>query len=207
MSSRKASAIASSFQVKALRLNETRRRIEGSYAAGKLRLADVESTYAGLFLQLVVSYETAVEDFVLGLLVRPGGVTSGRADVRGRIKVRSYAHALQIASGPGGRYASWIGKTDLLAVSALLLTDALPFANSALDWNFVEQSRVIRNAIAHPSEHALATFRKRVVQQRPLPHRETLVPGYLRGRASAGGQTRWELLAAGLGLFVMTTIN
>ncbi len=202
MSSKRASAIAAQFHNRVQRLDRTRHRIEHAYSLGLLHLVDVEASYAGLFLQVVLAYETAMEDFVLGLLVRPGGVASQDPNVRGRISVRSYSHAHDLASGPGGRFPSWIGKRDLLDISKLLLNKGAPFGTmTTTQWHFVEQSRYIRNAVAHPSENALNQFRKHVIQSTPLPRREQTVAGYLRGRATPS-QTRWELFVAGLGVFV-----
>jgi len=202
MSSRKANAIAGEFHKRVQRLDRTRHRIEQAYSRGLLHLVDVEASYSGLFLQVVLAYESAMEDFVLGLLVRPGGVASQDPNVRGSVSVRSYSHAHDLASGPGGRYPSWIGKKDLLDISKLLLKKGAPFdALPPTQWHFVEQSRYIRNAVAHPSENALNQFRRHVIQSTPLPKREQTVSGYLRGRGTPA-QTRWELFVAGLDMFV-----
>jgi len=204
MSSKRADAIAAAFRSKVARLDRTRQRIEVAYRRGILRLSDVEASYSGLFLQVVLAYEAAMEELVLGLLVKPGGVASRHQHVRGSVSVRSYEHAIKLASGPGGRFPSWIGKNDLTDITNLLLHKGAPFSlvPQAL-WRWVEQSRYIRNAVAHPSDHALLQFRRHVIQSTPLPQREQTVAGYLRGSASAQ-QTRWELFVAGLALFVST---
>lgn len=203
MSSRKAKEVAEQFHAKVTRLNRTRERIEHAHRQGLLRVTDVETSYSGLFLQVVLAYETAMEDFVLGLLVKPGGIVSEDSSVRGSVNVRSYAHAHELASGPGGRFPSWIGNKDLLAIAKLLLNKGAPFVSvSSAQWHFVEQCRYIRNAVAHPSEHALSQFRRHVIQSTPLPQREQSVAGYLRGRGTSAAQTRWELFVAGLGVFV-----
>lgn len=203
MPSRKASDISKRFSAKALVLDGTRNRVELAYQAGHLRLADVESSYAGLFLQAVLAYEAAIEDFVLGMMVRPGGVVSGLAGVRSRVKVRSYSHALDLASKPGREYADWIGKDQLLSKAKIFLGEGKPFSSLADgDWIYVIKSKYIRNAIAHPSKAALESFSRRVIGSTPLPARERSVHGYLRGVAVTGGQTRWELHVAGLNVFV-----
>lgn len=209
MKSRKARDIAVKFQRKINRLDETRRRIEAARLSGNLHLADVEATYAGLFLQAVVAYETAIEDFVLGLLVRPGGIRSTHKDVRARVNVRNYAHAMELAGGPGSKYPSWIGRNDLEAISNMLLHKGLPFkrSNPPLDWSYVQKAQHIRNAIAHPSEHAMEKFRRHVIQNTPLPKRERTAPGYLRGRATGSPQTRWELFVAGLNIFINDVVK
>jgi hypothetical protein len=201
MKSKKATSIAIAFQKSAARLDATRVRVEQAHAAGKLRVKDVEATYTGLFLQIVLAYETALEAFVLGLLVRPGGIESAHARVRGRLKVRSYSHALQLASGPKSRYPSWIGKEDVKAIAELLLHKSAPFdatAPTPLNWHYVEQIRFIRNAIAHPSDHAQHQFEKNVIQATPLPRGERsaysgeagpafrFMPGHHSGSCRAG---------------------
>ena len=207
MSSRKASDVAFEFQRRVARLDSTRQRIELAYGAGHLHVVDVEASYAGLFLQAVVAYETAIEDFVLGLLVRPGGVKSKDNQVRARVNVRSFKHALELAAGPGSRYPSWIGE-DVKTIADALLNKGLPFKRTAplLDWNYVKKARYIRNAIAHPSEYAQEKFERHVVQGVPLPRRERTVAGYLRGRATGAAQTRWELFVAGLNLFIRDVV-
>lgn len=207
MSSRKADEIAIDFKKRLTRLNGTRQRIEQAHSDGHLHLIDVETAYSSLFLQAVVNYETAVEQFCLGLVVRPGGVRSTKPDVRARVTVRSYSHALDLANGPGGRYPAWLGENDLKNVAKLLLHDGLPYARgSGLSWHFIKQCAYIRNAISHPSQHAYGQFKKHVIGETPLPRRETKVAGFLRGRLAASGQTRWETYVAGLASFVTSTI-
>jgi hypothetical protein len=208
MSSRKAASLADAFSRKVARLNSTRERVETCYLGKGLRLGDVEAMYAGLFLQAVVAYESTIESFILGLMVKPGGVKSSNPKVRSRVKVRSYSHALEVAAGPGRKFPQWIGRKDLEDASTLLLHEGSPFSRSsliAIDWTYVDKCRYIRNAIAHPSEHAIAQFQKHVLQSTPLPWRERTVPGFLRGSASAG-QTRWEMYVAGLKLFIATVV-
>lgn len=203
MSSRKASQISLDFRRRIARLNDIRERLERAYVGRHLRLEDVEASYAGLFLQVVLGYEAAIEDFVLGLLVRPGGVASAAVGVRSHVKVRSYSHARKLVSGPGRPYPSWMRKDDVQNIADLFLVDARPFANgSGLSWHYVNQSNCIRNAIAHPSDHAREKFERNVIGSTPLPRRERKVSAYLRGRASAGPQTRWETVSLGLWTFV-----
>jgi hypothetical protein len=203
MPSRKADEIAKVFARKVASLDLTRSRIETAYSKRVLRLKDVESSYNGLFLQAVLAYESAMEDLVLGLIVKPDGVRSLHANVRPRIEVRSYAHALELASGAGRAYADWIGKDQLIAKANMFLRGGEPFSSLlSIDWNYVNRARYMRNAIAHPSQAALDAFRGKVIGSTPLPARERTVQGYLRGFSGVTGQTRWELHVAGLRAFV-----
>lgn len=202
MASRRADRIARSFFSKVKRLDNTRRRIEAAFRNEAIRLSDVESTYTGLYLQAVLAYEAAIEALVLGLLVRPGGIRSMDPHVRARVTVRSYAHALELASGPGREFADWMSKHALLARATMLLHDGAPFTRlGEHDWAYVHRAKYIRNAIAHPSRHALAMFTRKVIGATPLPAKERTVAGYLRGSAGTA-QTRWELNVAGLSVFV-----
>ncbi|WP_140655483.1 hypothetical protein [Rhodanobacter glycinis] len=203
MPSRKASEIAVRFTKKVTDLNKTRARIEVAYDNHHLLLRDVESSYAGLFLQAVLAYEIAMEDLIIGLIVHPGGLASSSSGVGPRLKVRSYLHALELAAGPGKDFADWIGKDSLLAKANIFLRQGKPFTTlQPNDWLFVTKSKYIRNAIAHPSKAAVEKFANKVVGSTPLPVRERSVYGYLRGTSGATGQTRWELYAAGLNMFV-----
>lgn len=199
MPSKSASDVAARFARRIRSLDKTRNRIEDAYLNHQLRLCDAESTYAGLFLQAVLAYEAAMEQLILGLIVRPGGFVS--VGVRPRVQVRSYAHALELASGPGRPYAEWIGKDALLAKANAFLLNGKPFSTlSDAEWSYVNKSRYIRNSIAHPSKAAQEVFRRKVIGSTPLPARERTVYGYLRG--VSGGQTRWQLHVAGLSIFV-----
>lgn len=207
MSSKSAALLAQKFNKKVVGLDSIRGRVEACYASGGLRVTDVEAMYAGLFLQVVVAYEATIENFVLGLMVRPGGVHSANPRIKSRVRVRSYSHALAVAAGPGRKFPQWIGKRDLEDVSRMLLVDGAPFAvaGGVLDWSYVEKCRYIRNAIAHPSDHAVKQFEKHVIQSTPLHWRERRVSAFLRGSGS-GGQTRWEVLVAGLRQFIVATV-
>lgn len=201
MPSKNASEIAARFTRRVKSLDKTRLRIELAYQKHGLRLCDAESSYAGLFLQAVLAYEAAMEELVLGLIVRPGGVISANAGVKPRVQVRSYSHALELASGPGKPYADWIGKDALLSKANIFLFNGKPFTSlTDNDWSYVTKSKHIRNTIAHPSKSAQENFKKRVIGTTPLPSRERTVYGYLRG--VSGGLTRWELYVAGLSVFV-----
>jgi hypothetical protein len=171
----------------------------------------VEASYTGLFLQAVVAYESTIEAFVLGLMVRPGGVASSSNAIRARVNVRSYAHALELASGPGRKYPSWIGERDLTDAAVLVLKDGRPFVRDAndppLSWHYVKQCGYIRNAIANPSEHAFRQFERHVLQSTPLLGRERTVAGFLRGRGTGSSQTRWEMFVAGLNQFVSNVVG
>lgn len=210
MSSRRAGDIASAFSRHVTRLNGTRVRIEAAHRHGLLHVADVEASYGGLFLQALVAYEATVEDFFLGLLVRPGGVASIDPKVRARVTVKSYEHALELAAGLKSKFPSWIGQQDLKDAAKLFLKKGAPFHTApgapALNWHYVEKSRFIRNAIAHPSQHAQEQFRKQLIGTLSLPPRERRVTGFLRG-ASSGGQTRWEVFVAGLEMFVQQVVR
>lgn len=210
MTSRKASEIAKAFSRHVKRLDGTRTRIEDAHKLGLLHVADVEASYGGLFLQALVAYEAAVEDFFLGLLVRPGGVVSAVPGVRARLTVRSYGHALELAAGRKSKFPSWIGQQDLKEAASLFLKSGAPFHTAAgapsLNWHYVEKSRFIRNAIAHPSQYAHQQFRKHLIGDLALPSRERRVAGFLRGAAS-GSQTRWEVFVAGLEMFVQQVVN
>jgi hypothetical protein len=203
MPSRKASEIAVRFTKKVTELDKTRARIELAYNKHHLLLRDVESSYAGLFLQAVLAYETAMEDLIIGLIVHPGGLASSTAGIGPRLKVRSYLHALELAAGPGKDFADWIGKDSLLAKANIFLRQGKPFTSlGSNDWIYVTKTRYIRNAIAHPSKAAIEKFTTKVVGSTPLPARERSVYGYLRGMSGAAGQSRWELYVAGLDIFV-----
>lgn len=210
MPSSDAVSLALRYQRHVARLDATRRRSEAAFAAGRLRSGDLDIVYSGLFLQLIVAYEAAIERFVLGLTVRPGGVASSVKGVGGRLYVKSYEHALSVAAGGGRReYADWMGRQRLEDNAALLLKGGLPFSSvPTASWEPIEKARHIRNAIAHPSKSAREKFESQVIGNTPLPKRERKPPGYLRGViAGPPTQTRWEVFAANIALFVSTNIR
>lgn len=209
MPSSSALRLASKFSRAVGRLDNTRIRADQARVRGLLRIRDIEVFYSGLFLQLVVAYEACIEEFVLGLVVRPGGVESSVAGVSGKLSVRSYAHALSLASGPNRDFADWLSKNQLLKRAELLLRAGKPFSITvSSQWDLVEKARLIRNAIAHPSDSAKRKFERNVIGSTPLPTAERTVGGYLRGQiSSAPSQTRWELYAAALNVFIASNVK
>lgn len=208
MASSKAAGLAIRFSRTVIRLNRTRTRADRAHTRGLLLDRDMDVFYCGLFLQLIVAYEACIEAFVLGLVVRPGGVASVAGGVAGRLSVRSYAHALAVASGPSKDFADWLSKDQLQKRADLLLRGGLPFRAAGVQWDLVEKARLIRNAIAHPSDAAREKFERRVIGGTPLPSAERSVGGYLRGsHTGPPHQARWELYAAALNMFVSSHVR
>lgn len=206
----KASKLARQFIDRVAEFDATRGRLESALLAGELTLGDVESAYAGLFLQVVVAYEATIEDFMLGIIVRPGGVSSARQDVKARLWAADVEHARELVAGYGREYIDWLGSENLEKIAKLFLVDGIPIkpalGDPPISWNYVKQSVYIRNAIAHPSQSAQKKFERHVINNTPVPARERKVAAYLRGRTGASGTTRWEFYALALRQIVVTVV-
>ncbi len=182
---RPASTVAAEVASRAHGLQLYLSRIERSHTAGHLPLTDVERAYSGAFLEFHAYTERSIQRLFLGLL--RGRLVSEDPDVRPLVTIQSDAVAAQIVRGDRS-YADWLPfDRYTLKRSKAFFARGSPF--SRIDENtrsVLEDSCVLRNAIAHQSSAALRKFRKRFVQNKHLPPRQRRPQGYLRGTHTVG---------------------
>jgi hypothetical protein len=160
--------------------------------------------YEGLFVSVFTAFESFVEELFVGLLVAGGRKETGV--VVPRVTVRSYSVARQLVFGLGRRYADWLPYDQTEQRAVLFFRGGRPFANLRKDAadpsvgsvrDVLDRGVVIRNAIAHKSEHSLARFERDVLRGTPLGPRERTAAGFLRGvLAATPPETRFQSYAS-----------
>lgn len=192
MSSRVASAIATEVASRARGLDLFLRRIERLHAERRLPAQDVERAYAGALLEFHAYTERAVERLFVGLL--RGRLKSAKPSVRPLVTVQSDATAYAIVSGDRS-YVDWLPYRRFTTRRAeAFFASGRPFTDlDKSDVAVLEESAVVRNAIAHQSSSALRQFREKLVQGKALPPNQQRPAGYLRGTHTIG-QTRMNHL-------------
>jgi hypothetical protein len=98
----------------------------------------------------------------------------------------------------GGRsYLDWLPyQKYTLKRAKAFFRNGMPFTNlDKTDMKKLEVLYIIRNAIAHKSQHSLSIFEKEVVGSIPITQQERKPAGYLRGIFRiTPSQTRYENL-------------
>lgn len=158
---------------------------------------DLERVYGAIFLTAVSAFEALLEELFLGLLGRTIGPSR---NVRPRAVFRSTVAVRRIVFA-GRNYADWLPYNKYTSPRAkLFFAEGRPFTELPEgDLQTLAKVVKIRNALAHASRYALATFRDEVVSNIPLLPEEKSPAGFLRSALRvAPVQTRYEQLAAEL---------
>jgi hypothetical protein len=133
--------------------------VESLLAAHELVVTDCELIYESAFLNAIARFEallnSVLEEFVCG-------APSARTGHYALIKPRSRAGFQEILTG-GRPYIDLLPYKDCVEISKRFLNDGKPFSDvDETDRNILAQALLVRNAIAHRSDAALARFRKDV---------------------------------------------
>lgn len=195
---RQASDVASAFRRRTSDLSAARARIDGLLASGTIPRRDAEEIYRGLFLGLIVSFEHALEDLFIGLLVPSRGYSSSDRRVHPRITLLSREVAwdvlFQEVKQRDKRYIDWIPLDRTTKLAGAFFTGGRPFSYLtdaarppalAQTPQLVSHAQLIRNALAHPSQAAQSKFERIVLPSGLLP-REKRPVGFLMGIGSQG---------------------
>jgi hypothetical protein len=171
------------------------RKLETLASERRLTRTDIERAYTGAFLSFFTFYESAWEDLFFGLLMQR--LTHPRA-VQPLVEIRSENVARAMVRGRPKGYLDWLPADRTVERAGIYLGSGRPFSemNNA-DHTTLKRYIAIRNALAHDSTFALASFRRQVIAGRALPPSERRPAGYLRG-VHAVGQTRMNLALAEL---------
>jgi len=190
--------LATTLSRRAQNIESTRRNIELIAQNGELGLMDVERTYEGLFLNVVIAFEGFLEDLFVGLLIDNAGVKSSRKDIVPRIQVRSHKIAREVILATSARnYVDWLPYQRTINISNVFFRGGRPFSElNDQQLNHLMKCQTIRNVIAHKSRFSYAQFEKRVIGNRNLPTNERKPAGYMRGIfRTQPNVTRFENLA------------
>lgn len=154
----------------------TRQAVESLLASKLLRLRDVETLYAGLFANAVMTMEGFLEDLFLGLL--SGGVSSRRTHPRSTFRRRSTAMEFVLQ---GDDYVEWLPFHRTLGRAKIFFRKGRPFTElpGHLQDN-LRKASLIRNALVHSSRFARDQFADKVIGATPLAPRERGPVGFLR---------------------------
>lgn len=185
------------FQRRLARLEHTRARLERVFSDRRVLLTDVEAVYESLFLKATTGFENYLEDLFCGIL-------HGRIQYRGSrvtplVGIKSTQTLHRVLWG-GDDYLDWMPYTRTIARAEAWLRAGRPFTD--LDDGKrakLKTMHVIRNAIAHSSDHVHEQFRRVVIGSQHLRVRERSPAGYLRSiYISTPRITRFEQLAGDL---------
>lgn len=165
------------------------RRSEQAYALGALRARDVELVYSSSFLSVCVRWES----FLIDCLVECACDRSGRSVL---MSPRSRQHMWRLLKYPQRDFVSMPSLKSAVERAELFLHKrGLPFSSiSEPNQTKLEHARLTRNAIAHHSEYALRSFRRKVSGVEALAKNQRFPGPFLRHRFRRNpDQKRWEM--------------
>ena len=181
------------YQKKLRHADETRKRMELLFSQGALIERDILAVYEGLFLRSVVGFEDLVETVFFQILEGRSHKSTWGCKISGPVA------SLRKCVLQDKNYLDWLPIDKTIDRSNIYLRGGKPFSSlDSDDKSKLVQVMAIRNAIAHPSASALAKFKKQVVGNTAIPHRERRPAPYLRGQ-SRPSTCRFEIFVQGLG--------
>lgn len=193
-----ASSLANDLHKRLLHLESTRSKIESLFANKTFGRRDAERVYEGLFLSSYVAFEGFINKLFVSLLVKDKGVRSRRSGIVPRVSIGSYKILNELLLGARERkYIDWLPYENTIKMASLYFRGGRPFSElNGEQIIFLQQCRIIRNAIAHKSSFSLKQFEKKILSNQSIPAQEKTPSGYLRGIYRANpNQTRYENLA------------
>lgn len=173
-------------------------RVERLAHDGGVPKVDLDRAYAAGYMLFYTSAERILEQLFVGILT--GRVTVTQAGVRPVVVAPNGPTALRLVLG-GRRYVDWLPfERHTKPRAEALLADGKPFTSLAkADRLFLERMSVLRNALAHRSDHSLRQFDREFIQKNPvpggLPPKQRKPIGYLRGQHAAN-QSRFSFQLA-----------
>ena len=174
------------------RLDRIRAKMENLHSEGRISLTELHSVYEALFLRMVISFEVFLEKLFFSIM--KGTATFPKKRVSLRMTVTS-PQALKEILHQNKSYIQWIPYGNTEDRAKLYLNGGRPFTEiTDGDRSTIKTITVIRNAVAHGSEHATAEFKRTVIGGRLLLPSEKRPAGFLRSRANPA-QRRFEIYA------------
>lgn len=163
-------------------------RVEGLVRARRVPKVDLDRAYAAGYMLFYTSVERTIEQLFVGLLT--GKVTLTHPGVKPVVVAPNAPTALRLVLG-GRTYVDWLPfERHTKRRAEALLADGKPFTSLVkADRAFLDRMSVLRNALAHRSEHSLRQFDREYIQNNPvaggLPPAQHKPIGYLRGQHAA----------------------
>lgn len=139
-------------------------------------MREVETIYAGLFTNAVITMEGFLEDLFLGLL--SGQLNRRRSCPRTNFRQRAVATQFVLH---GQKYVQWLPYDQTKARADIFFRKGRPFSELPGDLeDQLKKTSLIRNALVHPSQFAQDQFQKQVIGSASLAPRERRPVGFLR---------------------------
>lgn len=173
-------------------------RIDALNSSG-LRDHDVSRAYAGAYLQFHSYMEASLERLFMGLLMQRFELPS---DPQGPlVAIRSEVVARRAVAGDRS-YVDWLPYRRTRRRAQAFLSSGRPFSELERPHvSFLDKSQVLRNALAHTSNHSLRRFREEFIDGTPIPARESRPIPYMRGIFSGRATRMTALLREGVSAF------
>lgn len=180
------------------RIDATRNRMENLYFHQKILKTDIEYVYEALFLRAVTSFESYLEQQFVDIML--GKTRYSDNKIASLIRTGS-KKALMAVLLQGNQYLDWLPYRKTEDRAKIYLKDGRPFTDfTGGDRSQIRNITYIRNSIAHKSDHAISTFREKVVGSIPLLVGEKRPAGFLRSQfRSSPRQIRFEIYLSELG--------
>jgi hypothetical protein len=163
-------------------------RVDALVRAGRMPKIDLDRAYAAGYMLFYTSVERTLEQLFVGLLT--GKVTLSQSKVKPVVIAPNAPKALRLVLGDR-TYVDWLPyERHTKRRAQALFADGKPFTSLAKqDRVFLERMSVLRNALAHRSDHSLRQFNREFIDNNPvpggLPPAQHKPIGYLRGQHAA----------------------
>lgn len=164
-----------------------RARYLSQYARRLLALcnteADKNQVFAGAYVSYIAFFEAQIETLFVGLLT--GKYAHPNGGVQPILNMPNAKVAKAMITG-GRNYVDWLPyNLNTMKRAPVFLLDGRPFTDLAnAHRKRLDNASVLRNALAHQSDHAIKRFEAEFVVGKVLPITQRKPPGYLRGAHS-----------------------
>lgn len=153
--------------------------------------ADKNQVFAGAYVAYLAFFERQLEDLFVGLLTGRYAHASPKV---GPIVQMPNAQAAKLLITAGRSYVDWLPYDQHTRRRApAFFVDGEPFLSlSKADRDALERASILRNALAHQSDHSQRRFKEKFTDGKALRVGEMKPGGYLRGSHSYS-RTRFEI--------------
>lgn len=183
---RQASELFDEFHRRLLKLDRTKQKMESLFQKKLLTKFDIEQVYAGLYLDVFVSFERYLETLFVNLVTEKVTTTT---PTKTRLNIQSTTLALDIMH-MGKSYLDWLPYKYTHERAEHFFKKGLPFTKVTKQQNkTLEEMHRIRNALAHRSPHSIDVFKRLVANQYPVRPNEKLPSSFLRSSLYANPPT------------------
>jgi hypothetical protein len=192
MASKKSIDLAESLRKKISSLDTTRRRVDKLYLEKRIFTKDIEHFYEGMFLKVITSFESFIEELFIGLLHEKYKLPSRKKVAKTLFNDKDIAKEIILH---GQKYVDWLPYDKLEKRASIFYHDGVPFSTlNPAEKGYLTQAMTIRNAIAHKSPYSDKKFHDQIIAHAsglPISHQSPA--GYLRYVYRTGpDQTKFE---------------